>query len=95
MQIDKSLFSDEVIGEVERIIKKGNTVELKREKDKLVIVEIQRKVKIKKSTIGQTKKVKRDYKRYAYSLFLQKMRGNSKRKKRKLLKTENRAEGTA
>jgi hypothetical protein len=52
MQIDKSLFSDEVIGEVERIIKKGNTVELKREKDKLVIVEIQRKVKIKKSTIG-------------------------------------------
>jgi hypothetical protein len=52
MQIDKSLFSDEVIGEVERIIKKGNTVELKRERDKLVIVEIQRKVKIKKSTIG-------------------------------------------
>jgi hypothetical protein len=52
MQIDKSLFSDEVIGELERIIKKGNTVELKREKDKLVIVEIQRKVKIKKSTIG-------------------------------------------
>lgn len=52
MQIDKSLFSDEVIGEVDRIIKKGNTVELKREKDKLVIVEIQRKVKIKKSTIG-------------------------------------------
>lgn len=52
MQIDKSLFSDEVIGEVERIIKRGNTVELKREKDKLVIVEIQRKVKIKKSTIG-------------------------------------------
>lgn len=52
MQIDKSLFSNEVIGEVERIIKKGNTVELKREKDKLVIVEIQRKVKIKKSTIG-------------------------------------------
>lgn len=52
MQIDKSLFSDEVIDEVERIIKKGNTVELKREKDKLVIVEIQRKVKIKKSTIG-------------------------------------------
>lgn len=52
MQIDKSLFTDEVIGEVERIIKKGNTVELKREKDKLVIVEIQRKVKIKKSTIG-------------------------------------------
>lgn len=52
MQIDKSLFSDEVIGEVERIIKKGNTVELKRERDKLVIVEIQRKVKIKKSTNG-------------------------------------------
>lgn len=52
MQIDKSLFSDEVIGEVERIIKKGNTVELKRERDKLVIVEIQRKVKIKKSTTG-------------------------------------------
>lgn len=52
MQIDKNLFTDEVIGEVERIIKKGNTVELKRERDKLVIVEIQRKVKIKKSTIG-------------------------------------------
>lgn len=27
--------------------------------------------------------------------FIEKMRGNSKRKKRKLLKTENRAEGTA
>ena len=52
MIIDKSLFTDEVIDEVERIIKKGNTVELKRERDKLVIVEIQRKVKIKKSTIG-------------------------------------------
>lgn len=52
MQIDKTLFTDELISEVERIIKKGNTVELKREKDKLVIVEIQRKVKIKKSTIG-------------------------------------------
>lgn len=52
MIIDKSLFNNEVIGEVERIIKKGNTVELKREKDKLVIVEIQRKVKIKKSTTG-------------------------------------------
>lgn len=52
MQIDKSLFTNELISELESIIKKGNTVELKRERDKLVIVEIQRKVKIKKSTIG-------------------------------------------
>lgn len=41
-----------VIKEILAILKKGNNVELKKENGKLVVVEIQRKVKIKTSTTG-------------------------------------------
>jgi len=37
---------------IEKILKRGNTVELKRENGNLVIVEINRKVKSKISTTG-------------------------------------------
>lgn len=37
---------------IQHILKKGNTVELKRERDNLVIVEISRKVKVKTSING-------------------------------------------
>ena len=50
--MDMSLFSTEVIEEITRILKHGNTVELKKENNKLVVVEIQRKVKTKTSIIG-------------------------------------------
>lgn len=45
-------MDSETIEVIMNILKKGNTVELKREQGKLVIVEIQRKVKIKTSAIG-------------------------------------------
>jgi hypothetical protein len=50
--IDSKLFTTEVIEEIQRILKHGNSVELKRENSRLVVVEIQRKVKIKTSTNG-------------------------------------------
>lgn len=46
------LLSAEIIEEIIKILKRGNTVELKKEKDKLVVVEIQRRVKEKTSIIG-------------------------------------------
>lgn len=46
------LFTEELVSEIMRILKHGNTVELKKEHDKLVVVEIQRKVKNKTSIIG-------------------------------------------
>lgn len=45
-------FTEEVIAEVEKILKKGNSVELKKENNKLVVVEIQRKARKKISIIG-------------------------------------------
>lgn len=45
-------FSAEVIDLIMRILKRGNTVEIKKENNKLVIVEIQRRVKDKTSIIG-------------------------------------------
>ena len=45
-------FTAEVAEEIQRILKHGNTVELKRENNRLVVVEIQRKVKIKTSANG-------------------------------------------
>ena len=45
-------FTAEVVEEIQRILKHGNTVELKRENNRLVVVEIQRKVKIKTSANG-------------------------------------------
>lgn len=56
------MFTTEVIEEIQRILKRGNTVELKRENNKLVVVEIQRKVKIKTSVNRQRGTVNRDYK---------------------------------
>lgn len=50
--IDSKLFAAEVIEEIQRILKHGNSVELKRENNRLVVVEIQRKVKIKTSANG-------------------------------------------
>lgn len=48
----KSLFNSEVIDLIMQILKRGNIVEVKKENNKLVIVEIQRKVKNKTSIIG-------------------------------------------
>ena len=45
-------FTEEVIAEVEKILKKGNSVELKKENNRLVVVEIQRKARKKISIIG-------------------------------------------
>lgn len=50
--IGNELFTQEVIDQILRILKSGNSVELKKERDSLVVVEIQRKVKIKVSAIG-------------------------------------------
>lgn len=51
--IDKELFTPEIVEQILRVLKSGNSVELKKERDSLVVVEIQRKVKIKASAIGQ------------------------------------------
>lgn len=51
--INNELFTPEVVEQILRILKSGNSVELKKERDSLVVVEIQRKVKIKASAIGQ------------------------------------------
>lgn len=50
--IGNELFTQEIIDQILRILKSGNSVELKKERDSLVVVEIQRKVKIKASAIG-------------------------------------------
>ncbi len=49
---ENSTFTPEVIDTINRILKRGDTVELKREHGKLVVVEIQRKAKIKASING-------------------------------------------
>lgn len=46
------MLTNENIDLILSILKKGNTVELKRENGKIVIVEIQRKVKQKTSITG-------------------------------------------
>ena len=45
-------FTVEVIDEILKILKRGNSAELKRENGRLVIVEIRRQVKIKTSANG-------------------------------------------
>lgn len=47
-----TFFDDKTITAVKQAFKRGNTVELKKEQGKLVVVEIQRKVKIKASING-------------------------------------------
>lgn len=48
----KTLFTTEVADTILKVLKRGDSVELKKENGKLVVVEIQRKVKIKTSAIG-------------------------------------------
>jgi IS4 transposase len=48
----EKVFSNELQSDILRILKKGNTVELKKENGKLVVVEIHRKVKTKTSITG-------------------------------------------
>ena len=50
--MENNLFSSEAIAEISCILKKGNTVEIKKVGGALVIVEIQRKVKNKTSITG-------------------------------------------
>lgn len=50
--INISVFTKEIVEEINRILKRGNSVELKNENNKLVVVEIQRKSKIKTSITG-------------------------------------------
>ncbi len=50
--MENNLFTSEAMAEISRILKKGNTVELKKVNGTLVIVEIQRKVKSRTSITG-------------------------------------------
>lgn len=52
MQDFKSVFTAEVAETILKVLKRGDSVELKKENGKLVVVEIQRKVKSKTSIIG-------------------------------------------
>ena len=45
-------FTPEMLELIAKILKKGNTVELKKENSKLVVVEIARQVRNKTSIIG-------------------------------------------
>lgn len=45
-------LTEEAIKEINLILKRGNTAEIKKENGKMVVVEIQRKVKTKTSIIG-------------------------------------------
>lgn len=46
-------MNEEMIKEIYRILRKGNTVEVKKENGKIVIVEIKRQVKMKALANGQ------------------------------------------
>lgn len=46
------IISSEVAEAIGKILKRGNSAEIKKENGKLVVVEIQRKVQIKASMIG-------------------------------------------
>lgn len=46
------MFTSEVIDLIMKIVRKGNTAEIKKENNKLVIVEIERRVRNKTSIIG-------------------------------------------
>lgn len=46
------MFTPEQLDIIKQALKRGNTVELKKERDNLVIVEIKRQVKIKTSING-------------------------------------------
>ena len=44
---DTKIFTEEILKEINNILKHGDTVELKRESGKIVIIEIRRKRKLK------------------------------------------------
>ena len=46
-------MTEEMIREIYRILRKGNTAEIKKEQGNIVVVEIQRKKKIKAPVKGQ------------------------------------------
>ncbi len=52
MGVATAIFNAEVVEAINRILKRGNSVELKKENGKLVVVEIERKVKTKTSING-------------------------------------------
>lgn len=49
---EKSIFTPEMVDLIMKIVRKGNSAEIKKENNKLVIVEIERRVKNKTSIIG-------------------------------------------
>ena len=53
VNVDENLlFTPEVIDLIMRIVRRGNSAEIKKENNKLVIVEIERRVRNKTSIIG-------------------------------------------
>ncbi len=50
--VSSKCFTEGVVQEISKIIKRGNSAELKKENNKLVVVEIRRKAKIKTSITG-------------------------------------------
>ena len=52
MKLKQQDIPDKVITSIIEILNKGNTVEVKKVRDEIVVVELQRKVKIKHSTSG-------------------------------------------
>lgn len=51
-KINAKMLDDKFISELNRILKNGDVIELKKENNHLVLVEIQRKVKQKATMIG-------------------------------------------
>lgn len=49
---EKIIFTPEMVDLIMKILRKGNSAEIKKENNKLVIVEIERRVKNKTSIIG-------------------------------------------
>ena len=50
--VSRDAFTPEMLDAILQIIKRGNTAEIKKERDNLVVVEIDRKVKVKTPIIG-------------------------------------------
>lgn len=50
--MEKLIFDEKATTMILQAFKRGNSIELKKEKGKLVVVETQRKVKMKASIIG-------------------------------------------
>ena len=49
---EKSIFTPETVDLIMKILRRGNAAEIKKENNKLVIVEIERRVRNKTSIIG-------------------------------------------